>query len=329
MNKKIFKLGTFALVMGLTLSMTSCEKDEKNEPMTQTTAQSQTIAEIAVGNEDFSILVDALTRTNLVDVVSDANAELTVFAPTNEAFLDLLEELQYSSLDEAESDLTTEGLKEVLLYHVLGAEVKSSAVTTGYAATATTAKNSLFINTENGVVINDRATVTAVDLDASNGVIHVIDKVILPASLFQLISYNNDFASLKTSLEVADGDLVNLFSTDVFGGPITLFAPNEAAFADLLVELNANSLTDVVGAIGTDGLSNVLAYHALPGNVRAEDVAEGTYTAVNQQDFTISISNGVTITDVGGDVSNVIATDIQGTNGVLHIIDEVLLPNLQ
>ena len=120
-----------------------------------------------------------------------------------------------------------------------------------------------------------------------------------------------------------------MFSTDAFGGPITLFAPNEAAFADLLEELDVASLNDVVAAIGTNGLSNVLAYHALAGNVRAEDVTAGTFTAVNTQTFEISTDNGVVITDFTEDESTVIAVDIQGTNGVLHIIDEVLLPNLQ
>ena len=120
MNKRIFKIGTFALLMGLSLTTTSCDKDEEKEPAsvstTQTTQAPQTIAEIALADENFSILVDALTRTNLVDVVSNADAELTVFAPTNQAFLDLLEELQLASLDEAEAALTTEGLKNVLLY---------------------------------------------------------------------------------------------------------------------------------------------------------------------------------------------------------------------
>lgn len=331
MNKRIFKIGTFALLMGLSLTTTSCDKDDEKGPAsvstTQTTQAPQTIAEIALADENFSILVDALTRTNLVDVVSNADAELTVFAPTNQAFLDLLEELQLASLDEAEAALTTEGLKNVLLYHVLGAEVKSADVATGYVATATDDKLSLFINTDNGVVINNRATVTSVDVDASNGVVHVINKVILPANLLELISFNNDFSSLKASLEVASLD--GVFNSGSLENPITLFAPNEYAFSDLLSELGVGSLQDVVNAIGVEGLSSVLTYHVLSGNVRAENVSAGTVTALNEQTFEISTDNGVVITDYAGETSNVIFTDVQGTNGVLHIIDEVLLPNLQ
>lgn len=333
MNKRIFKIGTFALLMGLSLTTTSCDKDEEKEPAsvstTQTTQAPQTIAEIALADENFSILVDALSRTNLVDVVNNADEELTVFAPTNDAFVALLDSRDdWNNLDDVQNTLGVEGLKNVLLYHVLGAEVKSADVATGYATTATENQLSLYINTSNGVVINDRATVTAVDIDASNGVVHVIDQVILPLSIFQLIDVNPEFSSLQTSLEEADGDLDALFA-DEEAGPFTLFAPNNNAFDDLLGELQLTTLPEVIEFVGgTDVLSDLLKYHALSGNVRKADVSAGTITTVNSQTFDISTSNGVVITDAGGETSNVIATDIQGTNGVFHIIDEVLVPTL-
>ena len=323
MKNFLKKITPIAFIMIFTL--VSCNDDDGDTMMME--EEQKTIAGIAVADENFSILVDALTRTGLVSVVSDVTAELTVFAPTNDAFVALLSELDMTSLDEVEAALTTEGLKNVLLYHVLGAEVKSSSVSTGYVATATEDKLSFYVNTSDGVMLNDKAKVTTPDVDASNGVIHVIDKVILPLTINELIDLNWEFSSLQASLEAADGGLDALFA-DAEAGPYTLFAPNDMAFVDLLDELEVQTLADVIGAIGTDGLSNVLTYHAVSGVVRSDAVPSGTVPTVNGQNITISTTDGVVITDVGGDMAGVIATDIQGTNGVIHVIDEVLMPSL-
>ncbi|MDG1806073.1 fasciclin domain-containing protein, partial [Flavicella sp.] len=149
MKNFLSKITPIALIIILTL--TACNDNDDTNEMMDMEDQPQTIAQIATADENFSILVDALTRTDLVGVVSDASANLTVFAPTNAAFADLLAELNMSSLDEVETALTTEGLKNVLLYHVLGAEVKSSSVSTGYVATATEDKLSFYVNTSDGV----------------------------------------------------------------------------------------------------------------------------------------------------------------------------------
>ena len=323
MKNFLIKITPIAFIMIFTF--VSCNDDDGDTMMME--EEQKTIAGIAVADENFSILVDALTRTGLVSVVSDVTAELTVFAPTNDAFVALLSELDMTSLDEVEAALTTEGLKNVLLYHVLGAEVKSSSVSTGYVATATEDKLSFYVNTSDGVMLNDKAKVTTPDVDASNGVIHVIDKVILPLTINELIDLNWEFSSLQASLEAADGGLDALFA-DAEAGPYTLFAPNDMAFVDLLDELEVQTLADVIGAIGTDGLSNVLTYHAVSGVVRSDAVPSGTVPTVNGQNITISTTDGVVITDVGGDMAGVIATDIQGTNGVIHVIDEVLMPSL-
>ena len=316
-------VGTFVLAF----AFTSCEKEDET-PNNPGTPQ-QTIAQIASSNSDFSILVDALSRTGLVGAVSDANANLTVFAPTNAAFQDLLNELGLADLDAVEAALGNDGLKNILLYHVLGSEVKSNMVMTGYASTlAMNASNdalSLYISTMNGVKINDRAMVTMPDLDASNGVIHVINKVILPQSIFELLKVNPEFNSLVTALMVADGDLDDLFM-DATSGPFTLFAPDEKAFGDLLMELNLADLNALVGAIGTNGVADVLTYHAVSGNVNSDEVPTGDVGTVNGSMINISTTGGVVITDINARSSNVTYVDIQGTNGVIHKIDKVLLP---
>jgi transforming growth factor-beta-induced protein len=315
-----------ASAMAISLvSFSSCKKDDNPDP----DPQPQTIAEIAAGNPDFSILVDALTRTNLLDAVSDPDADLTVFAPTNDAFVALLGELGLGSLDAVEAALGTDGLRNVVLYHVLGAEVKAADVTTGYVATLanrdTDQALSLYISTAAGVKINDRATVTTADVDASNGVIHIIDQVILPLSIFELLEVNPSFSALVTALGVADGDL-DALTSDPAAGPFTLFAPQDEAFTALLQDLGLADLNALVAALGTNGLSDVLLYHVVAGNIRSTQVPAGVVATVNGENITISLTSGVQITDANSNTVTVTSVDIQGTNGVIHIIDGVLLP---
>lgn len=326
---KSFALKFSSLAIAATMLVsTGCNKEEDDtNPPAQ---QSQTIAQIASNNADFSILVDALTRTNLVDAVNDPNADLTVFAPTNAAFGDLLTELGLADLDAAEAALGTAGLRTVLLYHVLGMEVKSNMVSTGYAKTLAADASSnmlnLYISTASGAVkINDRAMVTTPDVDASNGVIHIINKVILPLSVYDLLMVNPDFSSLTTALGVADGDLDALLSGPS-NGPFTVFAPDDMAFGDALSELMLADLNALVGALGTDGVADVLTYHVVPGIYTSANVPSGAVTTANGDDITISLMGGVSITDANNRISDVTSVDIQGTNGVIHIINKVLLP---
>ncbi len=292
----------------------------------------ETIADIAIGNEVFSILVDALTRANLVDAVSDENATLTVFAPTNNAFTALLNDLGFADLDALEAGLGTEGLANVLLYHVLGTTVLSADVTTGYVSSLATNANdnnlSMYINTSGGVSINGSANVITPDIEASNGVIHVIDAVILPQTVLGLVGPNNDFDALVTAVGVADNDPANILSDEA--SFITLFAPTNDGFNQLVSDLNAADLNDVVGLIGTNGLFTVLAYHLVGADVRAEDVSAGSVTTLAAQDFDVTIdgSGNFVITDTDNRTATVTTVDITATNGTIHIIDNVILPTL-
>jgi len=181
LSNSIKLLALFAL---LSIAMISCSKDE--EPAIQ-----QNIAEIASSNADFSILVDALTRTNLVGAVS-GSTELTVFAPTNAAFEKTFTALDVADLDALESAIGNPALQQILLYHVLGAEVKAADVPTGFVSGISprtaggTDYLTMYIDATNGVRINNKATVIDADIDATNGVIHAIDEVILPLDIVDL-----------------------------------------------------------------------------------------------------------------------------------------------
>lgn len=324
----LFRLKSYAVLLACTLVFSSCKKED--DTPTPVTPQMSTIAEIAVANGNFTILVDALTRTGLDVTVADANQTLTVFAPTDDAFMDLLSDLGLSSLDDVEAALGTDGLQNVLLYHVLGSVVTSTMVPTGYVRTlatnATSDALSIYTSTTAGVIINDRATVTTADVMASNGVIHIIDQVILPMSIYQLLEVNPTYATLTAALGIADGGLDALMS-DPTSGPFTLFAPDEVAFGNLLTELNLADVPALVDALGTDGLSGVLTYHVVSGNVNSDEVPSGSVQTVNGQNISIDLSNGVVITDTQNRMSTVTSVDIQGTNGVIHGINTVILPN--
>lgn len=288
--------------------VTSCSEDK-------VTPQAQSIVQIASADPQFSTLVAALTKAELVTTL-EGPGPFTVFAPTNTAFAALLSDLGVSSLDA----LSKEALTPILLNHVIGGQFKSTDLSTSYVSTASGSGPDdnfldLFIEVGTGVSINSSVAVTSADILASNGVIHVVDKVILPTDVVDIAANNSEFTSLVGALGTAEGDLVSVLKGD---GPFTVFAPVNSAFADI---------AGVVAGLDEAQLADVLKYHVVAGaNVRSTDLTNGMVVTTLSGTFTVNISGGtVTLTDESGATVNVIATDIQGTNGVVHVIDKVLL----
>ena len=275
-----------------------------------------TIAEIAAGNEQFSTLVSALEMTGLTPILN-GEGTFTVFAPTNEAFEALGIDL---------GTLTKEQLSNILLYHVLGAKVAAGDIADGksYVATAATggpgnkALSLLVEKNENGVTLNGKIKVTAADVEASNGLIHIIDAVITPMSIVDHAVANPAFGQLVGALSAAPGDLVKVLSGD---GPFTVFAPVNSAF---------EAIAEVAAGLTPEQLAAVLTYHVVGGaNVRSSDLSDGQkVTTVNGSEFSVQLGDKVTLTDAQGNTANVIMTDVQATNGVIHVIDKVILPKL-
>jgi uncharacterized surface protein with fasciclin (FAS1) repeats len=167
---------------------------------------------------------------------------------------------------------------------------------------------------------NRSARITATDLSASNGVVHLLDRVILPAdrSLVETAQANEEFSILVDAVVAAD-----LAGTLSGPGPFTIFAPTDAAFAALLTELGVTRdelLAD------TALLTSVLTYHVIPGRVLEADVVPGVQPATAQGE-TFSVGAGLVITDQRGRTANVAATDVLASNGVIHVIDRVILPS--
>ena len=311
MKKLLFSL----LVLSVSaLSFSACKDSDNDSP--------KNIVDLARGNANLSTLVSAIQRAGLVDALS-ADGPLTVFAPTNQAFSDLLSGLGFSRLEDVPVDV----LKNILLNHVVSGKVKSSDLSTGYIKSlltfgASTSNVSLYVNTSAGVKVNG-STVTTPDVDASNGVVHIIDKVIVPPTVVDQALNNPNFSTLVAALTRSDlgVDYVGILSGD---GPFTVFAPTNDAFAALLTELGAGGLGEIPAAT----LNAVLQYHVVSGaNVLASQLTEGqTVTTLQGGTFKIGLAGGAKITDAKGRTSNIIVTDVQGTNGVVHAIDKVILP---
>ena len=276
---------------------------------------SNNIVDIALGDENFSMLVAAVTKAGLAETLS-GDGNFTVFAPTNDAFMTLFNDLGIT-LD----DLTEEQVRNIVLYHAVGAGVFSGDLANGYVTTLNTNSPSgdglsMLVNIDNGVTLNGDVTVTMADIEADNGVVHVINKVLLPPNVVDAAIANPGFTSLVSA--VGRADLVSALSAD---GPFTVFAPSNEAFAELLTILNVNSVEEIDMTV----LTNTLLYHVLNGNVRSDQLSNTNIETLYANDqISINIDNGeVTL---NGNVK-VILTDVQTTNGVIHVIDKVLLPN--
>ena len=317
-NQCLLALLMFGSMM---FTMTSCGDDD---PVV-TTPEEMTIAEIVQGNDDFSSLLAALEKTQLTSVLNGTDA-FTVFAPTNSAFSTFLAAKGFADLDA----VPTEALTQILLNHVVAGDVKSTDLSTGYfsnLATEATSMNNidLYIDTANGVTINGGSSVTTADVNASNGTVHIVDSVIDLPTIVTFAVTNPDLSILVEALTRSS---FGSTYTDLLGGtassPFTVFAPNNAAFVKLLGFLGVDSLSDVDDAT----LQSVLNYHVAVGaNVLAGSLTdEQSVTTAGGGNITIDLTSGAQIKEGAGGASNIIATDIQSSNGVVHVIDTVLLP---
>lgn len=306
------QLQKIALVLAIMFMAFSCSNDDDNT----TEPQSTTITALASNADDLSILVAALQRAGL-DTTLDANGSYTVFAPTNTAFENFLADNNFNALEEIPVDVLT----QVLLNHVIVGEAFSTSLSTGYGNTLATKPGtgenlSILIDTSSGVTLNGISNVATADIDASNGVIHIVDAVIGLPNIVDHAVANSDLSSLVGALTAGGNTtFTTLLSTP---GDFTVFAPTNDAFASFSTE---------------NDIASVLANHVIPGAtaistgltnsyVNTAAMLSGTMTPLSMY---INVDSGVTIN--GG--SNVVAADIVATNGVIHAVDAVIdLPTI-
>lgn len=321
-------------------------------------------------------LVAALSQANLVATLQ-GEGPFTVFAPTDQAFTDA--GIDLSTFDTPEENAT---LADILLYHVYAGAVPASAVTDGLAVTMVNGdKASFTVGTDGSVSVGD-ATVTSADVQTSNGIIHVIDKVLMPPAgeiCYNMVSHTivpgatnlicNSYmyvenytmggqtitgcyntvthavsdvsaaicgaymwtpavnlamtagaTTIHTSLVAAltAADLVTTLSGDT---EYTVFAPSDDAFAAAGIDLDSFDTPEEIAV-----LTDILLYHVVAGTTLSTDLAEGmtTVSAANSDDLTIHVANGAVM--VGTAMANVTLADVPASNGVIHVIDQVLMP---
>lgn len=207
----------------------------------------------------------------------------------------------------------------ILTYHVISGKVLSTQLAAG---PATTLNGDFYLSLGSSVYINGATQVTSVDLEATNGVVHVIDRVLVPPTedVVDIAISNNPGEFNELVGAVVKAGLVDTLKAD---GPFTLFAPTDAAFNELYTALGITGLDDLTA----NDLSPILLYHVVEARVFSTDLTSGAVNTLGGQDVTVNLGSSITLSDLGtADEAAVISTDILGTNGIVHIIDKVLLP---
>lgn len=318
---QLLRIFSFTFLMSGLVWLTGCSKDE------DTPNTSNTITDAVVNSSDFSTLESAVIKANLQSTLS-GTGPFTVFAPNNAAFT-------ASGISDAVlNSLTPAQVQAILLYHTLNSNVPAASVPAGPNAKVITAGgDSVFVTRNSSGVYVNGIKVAQADISASNGTIHQIGRVLMPPTGDIVASAQAPGSGLDSLVKAivranngAGGD-PNLIAT-LQSATITVFAPTNAAFTQLLQAL---SLTDI-NQVPVSTLLSVLRYHVVGGRAFSSDLANGTLAMLAGGNTTINLTNGTggspTITGNGnsGNKSNIVATNVMARNGVVHLIDRVLLP---
>jgi uncharacterized surface protein with fasciclin (FAS1) repeats len=260
-------------------------------------------------------LVAAVVQAELLATLQ-GNGPFTLFAPTDQAFADA--GIDLAALDTAEGKAT---LTDILLYHVVAGAVPSSAVTECMSATAVNGQPLSF--TVGDTVMVNGATVTLADVNTSNGVIHVIDKVLSPTDTPNDLPRTAQCTGVHNSL-VAAVIQAELLATLQGEGPFTLFAPTDQAFADAGIDLAALDTPE-----GKAALTDILLHHVYSGAVMSADITDGMVVQmVNGDNITLTVTTGMSASVLIGNAT-VTGADVMTSNGVIHVIDKVLMPPVE
>ena len=341
-NKRITrKLAAAGLATSL-LVLAACGDDEETTeattaataadttPVTDVPAASGDIVAVASATQGFTTLVAAVQAAGLVETLQGPGP-FTVFAPTDDAFAALPAGLLDALLLPENQGV----LAQILTYHVVSGKVMAADVVAGDVPTVE--GSSLTITTDGGVKIFD-ANVVQTDVEATNGVIHVIDQVLVPEGVdIDALLAAGEMATDTTAMAAEMGDIVavateagsfatllaaaeaaGLVETLQSEGPFTVFAPTDEAFA----ALPAGLVDTLLLPENKDLLAQVLTYHVVAGKVLSADVAAGEVASVQGEPITVTTDNGGV--QVNG--ANVVAVDVEASNGVIHVIDAVILP---
>ncbi|MEM6673911.1 MAG: fasciclin domain-containing protein [Planctomycetota bacterium] len=316
--KTILALSSIALGAAAFASTTADEKpcpstcgSSPRAALASNTAEKD-IVDTAIEAGNFKTLAAALGAADLVEAMR-AKGPFTVFAPTDAAFAKLPEGTLDTLLKEENKGM----LAGILTYHVVPGKLDSDTIVKEEFTTATTLNGQrIDIKIEEGAVYVDGAKVTATDIPCTNGVIHVIDSVITPVSdnLVEVAAGAKSFTTLLAAAKAA-----GLADTLSKGGPFTIFAPTDEAFG----KLPEGTIASLLKPENKGKLQAILKHHVVEGRVYADQAAGLTMAAtLNETKLPVAIGEGKAM--IGG--ANIVTTDIEASNGVIHVIDAVLIP---
>lgn len=320
--KRFFNYAKIAIIAITFTGIISCVDDDDNGNIIDNTP-SNSILDIAINNPDFSTLLDALQQTGL-DATLANSGTFTIFAPTNAAFDTFLG-------DTLLEDIDNEVLTQLLLNHVLNVEILSTDLITGFqknlaTEAATNANLDMYIDTSSGIIINNQSTVTSTDIDADNGIVHIVDTIIELPNLAMFATIHPSLNTFVTALtDEGNTTFVDLLSDTTLD--FTVFAPTNDAFSTFL---DGTTLDDV----DNDDLAQLLSNHIAPNTIAISTALTNSYLNTSaifndEADAPISmyinIDNGIV---VNGN-TNITQTDIVAVNGVIHVTDRVIgLPDI-
>jgi len=314
MKKTMYQKAVLAASLFIALCA-GCKKESKPQPP----VQGSTITDIVSSNASFSLLKTAVIKAGLATTLS-STGPFTVFAPSDTAF-------NGSGVGSSViGALSGDKLKSILLYHTIPSKILAKDVPAGPNAKVVTAGGDSVFVTKNGAgVFVNGVPVTQADILASNGVVHAVARVLMPpvGNLVQSVQADTSLTYLVAAvLRASQGsaDLATILSS---GGIFTVFAPTNNAFRTA-----GFATTDAINAANPDDLAAILTYHAISGRIFSSDLTEGAQpVTVNGSKLTISLSGGATVKGISNSTgSNITAANIVASNGVIHKIDQVLLP---
>ena len=353
--KKRFSILALLLAFAMIVAACSSDSDDTTTTTTEPVMEEQSVLDLAVEAGQFSTLIAAIDAAGLAETL-EGEGPFTVLAPTDAAFDAAFEALGITAADLLAD---TETLTAILTYHVLPQAADSQLVATLDGSSVPTVNGqSVDVNVVDGQIMINEATVVSADLVADNGIVHVLDAVLLPPDVAEAlgVAMADDMeeettttteatttttteAALPTISEIvaeaAAGDpaefTVLLAALDTAGlvdalngdGPFTVFAPTDAAFVALLEDLGITAEE----LLADPNLANILLYHVVSGEFLAADVIElapvDVPTLYEENTISIAVVDGSVVIN---DVATVITPDVMASNGVIHVIDAVLVP---